>query len=118
MLNYYVDYIFAEGKKRFGYDTAMGIYPDSASNDVKMRAWFVYWLGYWSDAYGWIDLDVDNGRFVGITPEALSAPGKGASNIKAYKTADLQAVDKAMKGLERTLRPDVLKPFAELRKKL
>jgi hypothetical protein len=32
--------------------------------------------------------------------------------------ADLQAVDKAMKGLEGTLRPEVLKPFVDLRKKL
>ncbi len=39
-------------------------------------------------------------------------------NIKAYTLADLHAVDKAIKGLEGTLHSDVLKPFAELRKKL
>jgi hypothetical protein len=92
----------------------MGVYPDSASNDVKMREWIVNGLVYRSDANGRYDLDNDNGRFVGIAPEALSAPGKGASNIKAYTMADLQAVDKVMKGLEGTLHPDVLKPFAEL----
>ncbi|MBI2629362.1 hypothetical protein HYW74_04740 [Candidatus Pacearchaeota archaeon] len=118
LLNDYVDYIFAEGKERFDYDTAMGVYLDSTSNDVKMRAWCVSRLENRSYAYGWYYLDYDNGRFVGIAPEALSALGKGASNIRAYTMADLQAVDKAMNGLERTLHPDVLKPFQELRKKL
>ena len=118
LLNDYADYIFAEGKERFGYDTAMGVYPDSAGDNPKMRAWCVNWLGFRSVANGRYDLDYFNRRFVGIAPEALSAPGKGASNIKAYTMADLQAVDKAMKGLEGTLHPDVLKPFAELRKKL
>ena len=44
LLNDYVDYIFAEAKERFGYDTAMGVYPDSASDKPKLRAWFVYGL--------------------------------------------------------------------------
>jgi hypothetical protein len=118
LLNDYADYIFAEGKDKFGYDTAMGIYPDSAGDKTKLRAWCVYRLEVRSNANGRSSLDNDSGRFVGIAPEALSAPGKGASNIKAYTMADLQAVDKTMKGLERTLHPDVLKPFAELRKKL
>ncbi|PIZ82968.1 hypothetical protein COX97_02135 [Candidatus Pacearchaeota archaeon CG_4_10_14_0_2_um_filter_05_32_18] len=96
----------------------MGVYPDSAGDNPKLRAWFVYGLEYGSDAFGRNNLDNDCGRFVGIAPEALSAPGKGASNIKAYTMADLQAVDKTMKGLEGTLHPDVLKPFVELRKKL
>ncbi len=118
LLNDYADYIFAEGKERFGYDTAMGVYPDSAGDAPKMRAWCVDWLGGRSGASGGIGLGGGDGRFVGIAPEALSAPGKGASNIKAYTMADLQAVDKAMKGLEGTLHPDVLKPIVELRKKL
>ena len=71
-----------------------------------------------SGAIGDDDLGSDDGRLVGIAPEALSAPGKGASNIKAYTMADLQAVDKAMKGLEATVRPELLAPFAQLRKKL
>jgi len=119
LLNDYADYIFAEGKERFDYDTAMGIFPGSANGDTpEMRAWYFNRLESRSKASGWVDLDRNYGRLVGIAPEALSAPGKGASNVKAYTMADLQAVDKAMKGLEGTLHPDVLKPFAELRKKL
>src|SRR3989344_89220 len=119
LLNDYADYIFAEGKERFGYDTAMGVYPDSASDDVKMRAWYVYGLVGRSDAGGKVHLDCDYGRFLGIAPEALScSSGKGASNIKAYTMADLQAFDGAVKGLEATVRPELLEPFAQLRKKL
>lgn len=118
LLNDYTDLIFAEGKERFSYDTAMGIYPDSAGDAPKMRAWVVYGLEDGSFAYGRLDLDDDYGRLLGIAPEALSAPGKGASNIKAYTMADLQAFDGAMKGLEGVLNSDVLKPFAALRKKL
>jgi hypothetical protein len=118
LLNDYADYIFAEGKERFDYDTAMGVYPDSAGDNPKLRAWCVDGLEYGSNACGRSFLDYVLGRFVGIAPEALSAPGKGVSNIKAYTMADLQAVDKTMKGLEGTLHPDVLRPFVELRKKL
>jgi hypothetical protein len=119
LLNDYADYIFAEGKERFFYGTAMGVYPESCGgNNLEMRVWYVYGLVNWSSASGRGDLGYDGGRFVGIAPEALSAQGKGASNIKTYTMADLQEVDKAIKGLEGTLHPDVLKPFAELRKKL
>ena len=41
LLNDYADYIFSEGKQRFGYDTAMGVFPDSESNSLKLRAWCV-----------------------------------------------------------------------------
>ena len=103
LLNDYADYIFAEGKERFKYDTAMGVYPDSAGNDVKMRAWVVGGLEDRSCANGRLYLDYGGGRFVGIAPEALSAPGKGASDIKSYTMADLQAFDSAVKGLEQQL---------------
>src|SRR3989344_8579206 len=84
LLNDYVDYIFAEGKQRFSYDTAMGVFPSSAQgNTPDLRTWYVCWLVNWSNAYGWGLLDGVNGRFLGIAPEALSAPGKGASNIKS-----------------------------------
>jgi len=125
LLNDYTDFIFGEYQPRFAKDSAlddlklMGIYPGSANGTApEMRAWCVSRLEYGSDADGRNDLDNDDGRLVGIAPEALSAPSKGVSNIKAYTMADLQAVDKAIKGLEGTLHPDVLKPFAELRKKL
>jgi len=80
LLDDYVDYIFAEGKQRFNYDTAMRVYLGSAVDNVKMRAWCVDGLVDRSSAYGWDDLDDVNGRFVGIAPEALqSASVKGAS---------------------------------------
>src|SRR3989344_4096516 len=92
LLNDYTDFIFGEYQPRFSKDSAlddlrlMGIYPGSTNGTApEMRAWFVGrgWVT-WSGASGGDDLDSDNGRLVGIAPEALSAPGKGASNIKAY----------------------------------
>ena len=125
LLNDYTDFIFGEYQPRFAKDSAlddlklMGIYPGSANGTApEMRAWIVDGLGDGSDAGGGGDLDCDGGRLVGIAPEALSAPGKGASNIKAYTMADLQAFDGAVKGLEATVRPELLEPFAQLRKKL
>ena len=96
LLNDYTDLIFTEGKERFSYDTAMGVYPDSASDNVKMRAWIVYRLVSRSNAGGWDYLDGDCGRFVGIAPEALGAPSKGASNIRAYSMADVQTARKQL----------------------
>jgi len=119
LLNDYADYIFTEGKQRFGNDEAMGIFLSSAQgNTPELMAWYVGRLEDWSCAYGRSGLGGDLGRFVGIAPEALSVPSKGASNIKAYTMADLQAVDKTIKGLEGVLNPELLKPFLQLRKKL
>jgi len=125
LLDDYADYIAAEYKARFSKDTpiedigAMGVFTSSARGDTpEMRAWFVGGLGDRSGVNGWYGLDYNYGRLVGIAPEALGAPGRGASNIKAYTMADLQAYDSAVKGLESTVKPELLKPFAELRKKL
>jgi len=119
LLNDYVDFVFAEGKQRFGYDTAMRVYLNQAQGQKpEMRAWFVGGLGGGSGAGGWGDLGDGGGRFAGVAPEALSASGKGASIIKAYTMADLQSFDSAVKGLEATVKPELLKPFADLRKKL
>ena len=82
LLNDYVDYIFAEGKQRFGNDNAMGVYPSSCGGKTpEMRAWYVYRLGIGSDAIGRLGLFYDCGRLVGIAPEALGAPGKGVEKI-------------------------------------
>jgi len=61
----YADYIFTEGKKRFGYDTAMGVFPDFAGDNPKMGAWYVGWLKYGSNALGFLSY-YRNGRFIGI----------------------------------------------------
>ena len=125
LLNDYTDFIFGEYQPRFAKDSdlddlkLMGIYPGFANGTApEMRAWYVRGLEDRSVAVGWGYLDGDRGRFLGIAPEALSAPGKGASTIKAYTMADLQAFDGAVKGLEATVRPELLAPFAQLRKKL
>ena len=119
LLNDYTDHIFAEGKERFGYDTAMGIFTGSVNGDTpEMRAWCVGRLVCGSDAGGRDGLGSGSGRLLGIAPEALSAPGKEASNIKEYTMADLQAADEVMRGLEGTLHPDLLRPLVNLRKKL
>jgi hypothetical protein len=124
LLNDYADYIFGEYQARFTKNTpledvrAMGVSLGSASgNTPEMRAWYVGRPEYGSDAYGRSDLG-DGGRFVGIASEALGAQSKGVSNIKTYTMADLQTYDAAVKGLEATVKPELLKPFAALRKKL
>jgi len=120
LLNDYADYIFAEGKQRFDYNTAMGISLGLCNgNSPEMKAWLVEMLvNNRSDANGRLVLDNNHARLVGIAQEAPSALGKSISKIKVYTMMDLQAFDNALKGLEGTLHPDVLKPFAELRKKL
>jgi len=119
LLNDYTDHIFTEAKEGLDYDTAMGVFPGSAGGDTpEMRAWCVDGLEYRSDAIGRYDLDFSYGRLLGIAPEALSSPGKSVSNIKTYTMADLQAFDKGFTGLAKTVRPDVLKPFKDLREKL
>ena len=72
LLNDYADYIFTEGKERFSYDNAMGVYPDLAGDNPKMRAWIVGGLAYRSSAFGWEYFDYDYGRFVGIAPEIVN----------------------------------------------
>ena len=119
LLNDYTDLIFAEGQERFGYNLAMGVSLGSCSgNNPEMRAWFVGKLGYSSYVCGVGDIAICYGRFVGIAPNASSVRDKCALDIKAYSMADLLAFDKAIKGLEGTLHPDILNPFKELRKKL
>ncbi len=119
LLDDFVDYIFAQGKEQFNYDNAMGVFPSSAGVDApEMRAWFVGGLEDNRSGAGDGDGLGYGGRLVGIAPEALSATNKGVSAVKTYTMADLQAVDRAMKSLEGTLHPDILKPFAYLRKKL
>ena len=117
----YVDFTFAEGKERFNYDNAMGVYMGSCSGDApEMRSFCVGGLeGDGSVVDGRCGVDFDYGRLVGVAPEALGgALAKGVSAVQRYTMADLQTLDKALGGLEGTLHPDKLKPPVDFRKKL
>ena len=113
-----------DGVRAKGLNNSMGVYLDSSGKHAKLRAWCVYGLVDGSDADGRYNLAYDSGRFLGIAPEALSAPVEATSEaspsqvVKSYSSADLQAFDGAVKGLEATVRPELLAPFAQLRKKL
>ncbi len=119
LLNDYTDFIFAECKERFGYDTAMGVYLGSCDGDKpEMKAWFVGWLGSRSLAYGGCGLGYGSGRLVGIAPEALGAPGKGASNIRAYSMADVQTARKQLDQIAGFMKPESVDKVQSLLAKL
>jgi hypothetical protein len=119
LLNDYTDFIFAEGKKRFGYDTAMGVYPGSCGGDKpEMRAWYVRGLVDWSYANGRDGLDGVDGRLVGIAPEALGAPGKGASNVRTYSMADVQTARKQLDQIAEFMKPESVNKVKSLLGKL
>ena len=113
---------FAEMGKRHDYIEGMGFYLDASEKNAKLRAWCVDGLADRSDAGGRYYLDAGSGRFVSIAPEAPNAPTETKSEspqtVKLYTTADLQAFDKAMEGLEGIICSDALKPFVNLRNKL
>jgi len=120
-----IPYIFSAYREKFSKNTpiedvrAMGVFPGSVSEDsTELRAWYVDRLEVRSDAGGGGALDLDAGRFVGIAPEALSALSRGAGGVRKYTTADVQAYDAAVRGLDRTLHPDVLEPLKSMRAKL
>ena len=70
-----IDYIFAE-VKRLGYDTAMGVYPDSLGNNPSMRTWRVGWIGSGSGADGRTNLYSEDGLFAGLVL------GKGVKGVR------------------------------------
>jgi len=74
----YIDRMSEQMKQRFGYDKTMGVFPaDNTSGTAIIRPAFVGGLECdWSQLGGWA-WGVDNdARWVGVAPEALSAPGK------------------------------------------
>jgi len=86
LLGAYADLIFAEGKERFGYDTAMAVYSYSCQGDSpEMRAWFVLGLGIGSGVLGRGLLNLNNGRFVGIAPEVPVAKNLGSAIVVPSK---------------------------------
>ncbi len=68
--------MFPEMKQRFQYDAAMGLYLTSREKVPTLRAACVGRLEGRSQFYGGFDLGSDDGRLVGVAPEALNAPGK------------------------------------------
>ncbi len=107
--------IFKAGKDGYGYDTMMGIYLAGEQAKPHMRAAVPFGLDGWSQLGCRYDLDIGNGRFVGVAPEALSAP---AQLVKSYTPADLQAFDESLKELGRVVKADLLNPLSGLRRKL
>ena len=119
LLNYYADYIFAEGRQRFKYDNAMGIFTSSAGVDSpEMRAWYVDRLVSRSNASGRSNLDNDGGRLVGLAPEALGALGKGAENIRTYTMADIQTAKTQLGSVEKVLKSELTGDIRSLVDKL
>ncbi|MBS3097047.1 hypothetical protein J4480_06450 [Candidatus Woesearchaeota archaeon] len=72
LTNDYADAVFTDGKQKFNYDSAMGIYVADPENVQTMRLWCVNGLGDGSDAWG--RLVYYFGRLVGVVPEARNAP--------------------------------------------
>ena len=76
-LNAYTNRMFPEMKKRFDYDTAMGVYLDSFRKVPTLRAAVVCGLGDGSGLSGRVYLDRGYGRLVGyLAPEAQATQGK------------------------------------------
>ena len=118
LLDDYVDYIFAEGKQRFNYDTDMGVFPSSAQgNTPEMRAWFVVRLEGGSGVDGGIDLGDGGGRLLGIAPEAPNALGNG-TNVRTYTMADVQKFGSAVDRLKEVVNPKLLEDILVMQKKL
>lgn len=71
-----------EVEGRTGNSENMALYiGDSLKDKTILKAWCVDWLVGRSNADGWNDLDSDYGRLVGLAPEALGEPGKGAKDL-------------------------------------
>lgn len=69
LLNDYADYIFAEGKRRFGYDNMMGVYFDSVrrnKNHLELITLSILGLELGSDAECKPRYDLPVSRFLGI----------------------------------------------------
>ena len=55
---------------------------DFLKDQTTLKAWYVDRLEGRSYADGWFDLDYDDGRLLGIAPEALSADNKKISQLE------------------------------------
>ncbi len=105
------------------YNQAMGFYLADGETVPTLRAFYVGRLdvGRGSGADGFTVLVYDNGRLVGVAPEAPNALDTNIPNsqsVKPYSLEDLAAFDHSVKALENVINPDLLKLFQQLRSKL
>ena len=93
LLNEYADLIFAEGKERFGYDTAMGVFLGQLYSAInpELEVWNIGKLKGRSYAGSIADTDCKKGCFVGLAPEAQNLLGKPVGQVRACTAAELQA---------------------------
>ena len=99
----------------YKHDTMMGIYLAGESAKPHVRAAIPYGLEVRSRLNGRFSLGSGDGRFVGVAPEALSAPDQ---LVKPYTLADLEAVDGSIRGLEGFVKTELISPIVQLRSKL
>ncbi|MEK6947301.1 MAG: hypothetical protein AABX32_06865 [Nanoarchaeota archaeon] len=81
-LNAYVDFVFDEAQRRFSYDRNMGIYVGSAQKEPTGRLVYVNGLELRSNADGRSHLGINNGRLVGVAPEARVAQNAAAQTLE------------------------------------
>ncbi|MBI1969231.1 hypothetical protein HYS48_00935 [Candidatus Woesearchaeota archaeon] len=72
LLREYRDMVFAEGKRRWQYDSAMGIYV-LGETEPSLRAWVLDGLDYGSNAVDRRRLDGRDARLVGVRESASEA---------------------------------------------
>lgn len=81
-LNAYVDFVFDEAQRRFGYNQNMGLYIGSAQKEPTARLVVVGRLGDGSGAGGGGRLVSNLGRLVGVGPEARVAQKATAQTLE------------------------------------
>jgi hypothetical protein len=85
LLREYTDAAFADAKRRFDYTENMGVFLGQPQESPVLRAWFVNRFNGRSDLYGNLDLDINDGRLVGVAPETQSCANNGASYARAHR---------------------------------
>ncbi len=81
---------FKEVVSRTRNQKNMALYIGNSLKDkTTLKAWCVSWFEDRSDAYGWLNLDDDDGRLVGLAPEVLGAPDKNIGKAKVYSIEEI-----------------------------
>ena len=111
VLDVYADAVFREGKTRYNYDENMGFYVADAQKQPTMRALYVGSLNSRSNALGNFDLDYDNGRLVGVAPEARVgaerlAPKKSGAVFSVESENVVRSLDDVLGVLKQYITPE------------